>query len=385
MFTRYINLITLSSLLIVRYSIFILTLVFAYVYIPFSSDFTYLSIPEAEHLSRWVSLWANFDGEHYLHIAREGYHDIDRAFFPLFPHIIRFLHQVTGINSLIIGFVFNQIIFCISICVLLHLLKKFFKVKKPMLFILFMLLYPTSFYYSAVYTESLFLFCTLLSLLFLYENKVILFSIMAICTSLTRIQGAFILIPAFFSFYIFGDSFISNIKRIVRSHLYICAPLIGLAVYMFYLYKVTGNPLYFLTAQSSFGANRSSSIILLPQVYYRYFRIFTISSYNYQYFIAVIEFLMFNFCLILSIVHGYVSYKEKNKYGLGIALFSLVNLLLPTLTGTLSSTPRYTLFALSPYFLMIRWKPWVQYVVGTIFILVQVILLAFFAQGHFVS
>src|SRR5437867_13438712 len=35
--------------------------------------------------------WANFDGSHYISIAKIGYQTYQQAFFPLFPIFIRFI------------------------------------------------------------------------------------------------------------------------------------------------------------------------------------------------------------------------------------------------------------------------------------------------------
>src|SRR3989338_5625766 len=142
----------------------------------------------------------------------------------------------------------------------------------------------------------------------------------------------------------------------------ILSPILGLGLYCFYLWKTTGDPLFFLTSQPIFGANRSSHLILLPQVYWRYFKIFITAAHDSRYFVSLIEFLMFNFVFTILFLDlfknlriknwklalsGVEGLKIRNYDLLGLNLFSLANLILPTLTGTLSSIPRYALFSLS--------------------------------------
>ena len=71
---------------------------------------------------------------------------------------------------------------------------------------------------------------------------------------------------------------------------------------------------------------------------------------------------------------------------LGLVLFSLLNLILPTLTGTLSSMPRYALASVAVPLLLNRylgkymWK--ISVVIG---VLLQVVFALAFYSGHFVS
>ena len=40
-----------------------------------------------------VFAWANFDGEHYLAIAINGYKPLEQAFFPIYPMLISFFSK----------------------------------------------------------------------------------------------------------------------------------------------------------------------------------------------------------------------------------------------------------------------------------------------------
>jgi Gpi18-like mannosyltransferase len=272
----------------------------------------------------------------------------------------------------------SNVLFLVNLYLLNYVVKKIVGHKESTSFVLLFLAFPTAFFFSAVYTESLFLFTVLLSLWAMFEKNEVILLFALVAASLTRLQGVFLIIPLFMYFY---DK--EGIDALRKPILY--APFIGLAIYMIYLYQTTGDMLYFVHVQSAFGAQRTSSIVILPQVMYRYLKIFITAQFNFQYFIAVIEFAIFNFCFLLSVYHSYISYKKKRFMELGIGLFSLANLLLPTLTGTFSSMPRYALFALSPYFLLIRTKPRIQLTFFVIFMVLQCVLLAFFAQGYFVS
>lgn len=385
MLTRHVDDVKILALLLLRFCVISLVVAIAAIIIPFIPRFTYDAIPEAKLGIHLIGIWANFDGVHYLGIAREGYHDIDRAFFPLYPYLIRFVSSVTFNNIFLTGFVLSQSFFIGAMLLLERVLKEVFQLKQRLIFLLLLIMYPTSFFFSGVYTESLFFFLIMASLYLMHRKQYKLLFFVLICASLTRIQGVFLILPLFFMLYDRKKSFSSNFFTMCTRHPIVFAPLLGLTIYMVYLFTSTGNPLYFLTVQSSFGAHRSAALVTLPQVFIRYLRIFTTASSNFQYAIAVVEFVLFNIALILTGVHVYWSMKKSKMKEFGISLFSLANLLLPTLTGTLSSTPRYSLFAFSIFFMLSRLRHTLLYVVMCIFVLVQCLLLAFFAQGYFVS
>lgn len=385
MHTRQVSNAKLLMLLVVRFFVLSLVIAAAATSILFLPRFTFEVIPEAKEWPHLLGVWANFDGVHYLGIAREGYHDIDRAFFPLYPFLVRFVSSVTINNIFITGFILSQLFFIGGVLICHKVLKEVFHLEHRFRFLMLLLAYPTSFFFSAVYTESLFFFLIVASLYLMYKKTYRLLFFVLVCASLTRIQGVFLVLPLFFSLYDQRISFKKNLWNIFTTHPIIFSPFLGIFMYMMYLFFATGNPMYFLTVQSSFGAHRSSEVILLPQVFFRYVRIFMTASFNFQYAIAVVEFVLFTVALILTGIHTYWSIKKKAMKECGIALFSLANLILPTLTGTLSSTPRYSLFALSIFFVLSKVKLTTFYVVLGIFVLFQCILLAFFAQGYFVS
>jgi hypothetical protein len=148
------------------------------------------------------------------------------------------------------------------------------------------------------------------------------------------------------------------------------------------LAKNYSDPLYFIHAQAGWGASRSvDKLILLYQVFYRYIKmILTFNLDKFFYFTVILEFLSGLIFLILLIL----AYLKKIK--LSYLLFTAFAYVLPTLTGTFSSMPRYVLI-LFPCFLvlgMIRTK-WVK----TVLYLFSFILLAMatilFTRGYWIA
>ncbi len=64
----------------------LLIMVLAIKFIPLSQKDKYLGGgPFNFPLSPGLFSWANFDGEHYLSIAQNGYKILEQAFFPMYP------------------------------------------------------------------------------------------------------------------------------------------------------------------------------------------------------------------------------------------------------------------------------------------------------------
>ncbi len=402
----------------------LLIIVVSKIFIPYLGFFPYKELLADFHLSNFITSLANFDGLHYLMIAKNGYSQYEQAFFPLYPLLIKFLGLLFLDNYLIAGLVISNLSFLLGLYIFSKYLKLLFKNNQQwnnptILTILFLLFFPTSFFFGAVYTEGLFFFLLITSLYFLKKEQYSLAAIFAILSSLTRLVGVFLIIPISIELIqklkIKSQNHKSKLKKLnftdLTSNYYLLtaiSPIIGLLIYCLYLWLTTGDALMFLHSQWAFGANRTSNLILLPQVYYRYINIFLTANHNFQYFIALFEFAVFNFVLIILILdllklmggaegrapdsaQRSEHWREGNPRQdpsilLGLNLFSFANLLLPTLTGTLSSIPRYALFSISFFLYLSQIKNrLIKITLVLIFAIFHIIMLGFFSQGYFVS
>lgn len=325
---------------------------------------------------------ANFDGVHYLNIARWGYSMYEQAFFPLYPLLISLFSTIVQ-NHLIAGLILSNISLLLGIYILYLFLKGYLSDEKVFWIIIFLISFPTSFYFGAVYTESLFLFMSAGYLYFSKKENSLLAFIFGVASSLTRLSGIFLIIPAFF--ILAKDKKLPDIRHNI---LILLSPVIGLLIYSVYLFKTVGDPLFFYHSLPAFGVNKSDNIILLPQVIFRYIKIFTTLDFNFQYFIAIIEFVVF-LSILLSLIYYFLKQKEalkKNFAFLGLIIFSVIQIVLPTLTGSFSGIPRYALFAFSFFIILALVKnSFVKILVFAIFLVFHIILLGFFSQGYFIS
>src|SRR3989344_4721059 len=374
------------------------TAILAKYIIPYLGFFPYKEIAQQFNLPSFLTSFANFDGAHYLLIAKNGYTTYQQAFFPLYPLLIRWLSPLFSNNLLLTGLIISNLSFLVG----LYIFSKYLKLttnnqQLTVWVIIFLLVFPTSFFFAAVYTEGLFFLLFISTLYFLKKEKYGASSIFAILASLTKFLGVFLIIPilltqmAKLKFQNRNLKLKASAKLLITNNKYLItlfSPILGLTIYSLYLWQTVGDPFFFLNAQWAFGAHRSSSLIFLPQVYYRYLNIFFTAQFNFQYVVSLFEFFTFIFVFIILILDLIENCKLriKNYYLLGLNLFSLVNLLLPTLTGTFSSIPRYTLFSLSFFIYLAQIKKLsLKIAIAIVFVILHIVILGFFSQGYFVS
>lgn len=358
--------------------------------VPYLGFFPYKELLVEYNLPSWISALANFDGIHYLLIAKQNYSQWEQAFFPLYPLLIKGVSYIVP-NFLISALLISNISFGVGFFIFQRLLKSWgIKTNAPLFFLLS---FPTAFFFGTVYTEGLFFMLIILSLYFLHKKQYVLAGICATLSSATRLIGIFLIIPFFFNLLSENKKVISNIKLIFLNYIFLLlSPLLGLLSYMSYLWLTTGDPLFFFNSQPIFGANRSTHLILLPQVYFRYMKILSTAAPDFRWFMSLLEMSMFSFVfiiLMLDLIKIIKQLPHPSKTTLiffGLNIFSLINLILPTCTGTFSSIPRYALFSFSIFLYLAQLKS-KGIKIGIVFLLItlQVVLLSLFVQGYFIG
>lgn len=330
----------------------------------------------------YLAPFANFDGIHYLFISGNGYTN-NLGFFPLYPLTIKILSIVLGaqtpfdISYFLSAFFISNFAFFLSLLVFYKLLSLDYKEKQIKQTILALLLFPTSFFFGSIYSESIFLLFLFLSYYFARRKNWLLASLFGFLLSLTRLVGIFIF-PALVY------EFLKNEKRsmssFIKSGLWL-APvgLIGYSVYNFLLKK---DFLYFIHAQGNFANNRSiDSIVLFPQTIYRYIKILlTVPHSQYEWWIASLELGSFAFAGLTI----YIAWKKKIRFS--YILFSLIAILIPVSTGTFSALPRYILVAF-PMFIVLGLitNKFIKLIYFLVFLILSFILLYFFSKGYFIA
>ena len=334
-------------------------------------------------LSPELFSWANFDGEHYLSIALFGYKGLEQAFFPIFPMLISFFSKPfysdllsAFIYSTFFGLLISNISFFLSLLFLYKLILLDFSRKIALLTILVLILFPTSFYFGSLYNESLFLALSLGSFYFARKKSYFLSTVFGIISCATRIFGI-LLLPALL-IEIFQK------KEQISKWFWILFIPLGLVIYMIYQYLTVGDPLAFYKLQKLVGEQHQSGITLLPQVYFRYIKMFlTVDPQNPIYQTIILEFLVGVLFFVLPII-GYFK-----KVRLSYLFYAMVGFLLPTIQGSFSSVPRYMIVFFPSFIilaLILEGLPkFLRIFILTVSALLLMIETALFLRGYWVA
>ncbi len=348
-------------------------------------------------LPQWLYSWANFDGIHYLTIAEKGYigTGLIQAFFPGFPFLMIAFNWLTA-NSLVSGLLVANLSLMAVLPLWFFLVKHDYGKDAAKMSLALWLLFPTAFFLGAVYSESLFMVLVLGSFLAARTQRWWLAGILVALASATRVVGV-LLVPALLLELLLQESALekgritlaklktgiwSVVSKKKSAVLWILAGMVGLIAYMIFLNGEFHDPLYFLHVQSEFGAGRQETLVTYPQVVWRYFKILvTYRPFDLKYYAFVQEAVVGVLglvCLLWSVRSVRWSY----------ALFALGAFLVPTVTGTFSSVPRYYLVCF-PFFIWLalrmktrRWLMWSYLLVSSLLLILNTVL---FIQGYWVA
>ncbi|HTX44752.1 MAG TPA: mannosyltransferase family protein [Solirubrobacteraceae bacterium] len=138
-----------------------------------------------------------FDANWYLAIARHGYAAAgagSRAFWPLYPDLIRVLGYVLG-SDVIAGVAISVASFAGALVLLRRLAELELGKQAADATILLLAFAPLSFFFSAVYTESLFLLLSVASIYAARRERWFIACALAGLATLTRTTGVALIVP----------------------------------------------------------------------------------------------------------------------------------------------------------------------------------------------
>jgi Gpi18-like mannosyltransferase len=346
-------------------------------YLPFTPTFPYASELASRYGSKIITVWSHFDGVHYLTIAENGYvgTGLIQAFFPLYPLGLFFASIGGQLNLVVVGIGLSTIFLILAIFVLWKLMEAENESRSTIYYTtLLMLGFVTAYYFTSVYAESLFLLLSV-SCFYLIEKKHWWWAgVIGGLAALTKVTGVFLFIPIIYTLWQEKGKF--DAKMLLA-----LLPIIGLGIYMIYLQIQFGDALLFAHVQSQFGASRNTSeLVMLHQVFYRYAKmLITVPVFSQTYYQVLLELGATVFGIIGLIL---VFLKLEKRY----FWYTLPAFLLPTLTGTFSSMPRYVLVLFPIFWALAKIKSLkIKWLIFIIFSLIQIVNIVLFTQGKWVS
>jgi len=315
----------------------------------------------------FLGIWSRWDAVSYLKIAEFGYVSVGEGrflivFFPLYPLLTALFEIVVG-DYLISAFIVSAVASLALGLAFRELVRLDYSEKTAQLAVLFLFIFPTSYFLHIPYTESLFLALTISCFLSARKRIWLAAGILGAFACLTRINGL-ILIPALV-FEIWEEY--RETRRFNRKWLFLALIPAGFGAYLVLNYFVTGSPTMFLIYQRDH--------------WHRYFRVpweGILETYR----------MIFNpnpadgqmqgvnelFFVIIGLFATVIGWQYlRNSY----RVWMIANWLLLVSTSFVLSVPRYTL-SLFPIFILMALAAARNWWINVLFIVWSILFLSLF-------
>jgi hypothetical protein len=203
---------------------------------------------------RWDAYW-------YLAIARDGYDPSgrDAAFFPAYPFLTRAVDEVSPVGEVGSALLVSNFAFLGALIVMHALTRREYSDVVARRAVLLLAVFPTSFFFFAPYSESLFLLLTLMTFWWSRQDRWVLAACAAACAIATRPTGV-LLVPCLLLDAIDTRPHTTGLPQRIASSL---APLLALVAYGIWWYLRDGDLLSPLHAQDSWMRSLAFPLITL--------------------------------------------------------------------------------------------------------------------------
>ena len=187
-----------------------------------------------EPLRLWDGLW-------YKLIAEQGYAGegiAKAAFWPLYPWLMDVGSRLTGWTVDTVGYLISNIAFAVALLLLYRLVSLDFDRAVARRTLWAIALFPTALFFSAVYTESLFLALAVGALLAARLERWGLAGLVGALAALTRSYGVLLVIP--FAVLILQQRRL-DVRRWFPATVFAALPVLGPALFGWHLDRTLGN------------------------------------------------------------------------------------------------------------------------------------------------
>ncbi|MBD5480652.1 MAG: hypothetical protein HDR14_15455 [Lachnospiraceae bacterium] len=219
--------------------------------------------------SEFLEAWNRWDSPHYIDVARYGYSGavedgkhLFLVFYPLLPWLLRLLHFAIS-DYRLCGIFLNLICYAVGSLYFYKLTEKEFGEKAAKNALIMLAVFPFSFFFGAVLTESLFFAISAAFLYYLREHKWYLVALFGFFACLTKVQGALLAVAVAVEILCSEHFFVrlkekdwrAILKKILLPGLLCASMLCGLGIYFYINWRVEGDPLRFLYYQRTHWCN----------------------------------------------------------------------------------------------------------------------------------
>jgi Gpi18-like mannosyltransferase len=330
-------------------------------------------------------MWNHYDSGFYVDIAANGYwgantlHQMSNwAFFPLYPLLMRFFALPFGASNDALRIAGIFVSNCAALIAAIYLYKLTMKElgRKPAArAVLYLALFPMSFFLSAVYTESLFLATVISCTYYARLHRWWLAGLLGGLAALTRFQGALMLIVVGWEYLQFMTASsqpieyqtqmsgrVALMRQWLRSRLinffqallrwrtwldfaWLALIPVGLALFSIYA-KLKVGAFTAFSMSEKYGWHREFTNpipVLINYIQHTQ----PVGPYNWDFYALNLIVIFAFFPLLIPIFR-----KLPSVYG----IFTLVFLVMPLTSGRLTSVPRYYLVVFPVYMILAWWS-----------------------------
>ncbi|MBV8148765.1 MAG: hypothetical protein JO092_06720 [Candidatus Eremiobacteraeota bacterium] len=301
-----------------------------------------------------LAVWGRWDAVHYLDIATQGYQGTDMAFFPFYPFLIRIVGILAG-SHLVAGLLISNAAFFFGLLFLYKLIEHEYDRAVARRAIFYTSVFPTAVFFSAVYPESLFFMLTVASFYYLRAHRWWLAGAIGFFAALTRVEGVLLAVPFVIEWFTqYRATLHERGPQRARAAIDLAPAfliVLGLLVYMAYLWVLRADPLYFSHVQIYWHRHFAMPWVSVINAFQK-----IKTSTSGQTVATEIQEVAFTFFMIAVLVAGWRSLRPTY-----IAYMAL-SILVPMSTSSLMSMPRFALVLFPMFAILARWgeRPWVN-------------------------
>ncbi|MBN2208519.1 MAG: glycosyltransferase family 39 protein [Candidatus Coatesbacteria bacterium] len=287
-------------------------------------------------LSPW-RLGTHWDAGYYLDIASSGYHLratwSTAPFPPFFPFLIRTMTPLFG-DPVIAGTVVANLAFVASLCLLYHLANETFGISVAERSVLILAVGPASFFFSAIYTESVFLLCCLAFFILASKGRWLAAGLCGMLAALTRSVGIALAVAGIWE-CLRQAGF--RFRGVRPSAAWLLLILCGCGLLSFVLYGATGDFAANVTSQQPWGREpmQNPFAALKHHLIDVNLNFDSLGLFMFQYHFSNALHVLATLLALIAIV------PIARQVGMSYALFTALGVILPLSTGTTDSMLRY--------------------------------------------
>lgn len=308
-----------------------------------------------------LSTWAKWDSQYYVDIATNGYwfrpnQQSNVAFFPLYPMSMKVAANFLGGNMILIGLILSNLAFCGGLIFLYLLTELELDADSARRAVYYLAFFPTSFFFSSIYTESFFVFLSIGTMYFARKRQWGLAAVFGILTAATRNLGILMWMLVMWEWLrAQGWSFNTMLQKQTWLELWSSFKLhwfevimislipLGMLAYIYFLKVNFARPMAFIETQATWGRQNIGPVAVLKQNMSALMD-GTINKGWLTRFWNIAAFFFF-----LSLVPF-----VWRRLGEGYAIFILIMLLVPA-ASAVGSIIRYVLTLFPAYMLLGGW------------------------------